>query len=223
EVESRGLWVAGAVGTFGRWLVLGGRLWRTTDPDTTPAFGIGAFNLVRSRTLDDAGGFAWLRMDIADDAALAQLIAGHGGRTQLASGLGLARVHWQHSVRAMTRGFEKYGSSGGFGSHPRALFAATLAALLELAPTLALLIDHGTSWVSLAALSVLGVALASGVLLVRSGGISARALVTLPVAAALVWFMLVRSSWLEWRRGGLVWRDTFYASADVRAGKRFRL
>ena len=229
EIESRGLWVAGAVGTFGRWLVLGGGLWRATDADSSHAFGIGAFNLVRADALERAGGFEWLRMDVADDAALAHLIAQRGGRTQLASGRGLARVHWQPSVRAMTRGFEKYGSSGSFGSHGRAVATATFAALSELAPAIALLLayafapGHGSSAVSIVVLLTYVAALGSGALLVRSGTVPARSLVTLPLAAALVWFMLVRASWLEHRRGGLVWRDTFYATADIRAGRRFSL
>jgi hypothetical protein len=223
EVESHGLWVAGAVGTFGRWLVLGGRLWRAADPHSAHAFGIGAFNLVRAASLEQAGGFDWLRMDIADDAALANLIASRGGRTQLASGLGLARVHWQESVRAMTRGFEKYGSSGSFGSHGRTISKVTAATLAELAPTIALALDHGSTVVTPIMLLTVVLALGSGALLVRSAGLPTRSLATLPLSAALIWFMLVRASWLEHRRGGLVWRDTFYATDVVRAGRRFSI
>ncbi len=41
--------------------------------------GIGAFNLVRKTALDRTPGFAWLRMEIADDVGLGKMIVDAGG------------------------------------------------------------------------------------------------------------------------------------------------
>jgi len=34
--------------------------------------------------------------------------------------------------------------------------------------------------------------------------------------------MFARSGWICWRQGGVRWRDTFYATEDLRAGMRFK-
>ena len=48
-----------------------------------------------------------------------------------------------------------------------------------------------------------------------------RSLVALPLGPMLVWWMQVRAAWLEHRRGGVVWRDTFYSTEQLREGKRY--
>lgn len=225
EVSSDSTLVAGVVATFSRWLTLGAQLWRATDPERPEAFGVGACNLVRASALERAGGFSWIRLDVADDAALAQMIAAGGGRTMIASGVGLVRVRWQSSVTGMTRGFEKYGGSGGVGSIPAALAGATVATVGELAPWGALAltaIEANEAAFGVAAATVLTSAVVS-LELARRSGAALRGVVALPVGAALVWWMQVRAAWLEHRRGGVVWRDTFYSTEALRAAKRYRL
>lgn len=224
-IHSDGILVAGVVATFTRWLIIGARLWRATDPDSADAFGVGACNLVRRSALERAGGFEWLRLDIADDAALAQLVATGGGRTMLASGVGLVAVRWQDSVRGMTRGFEKYGGSGGVGSIRAAIALATLAMVGEIAPWIALAIAPASSTWSAGVVAILTLIVAIGVGLTISSraGAPRRAALSGPLAPVLVWWMQVRAAWLEHRRGGVVWRDTFYATGDLQAAKRYRL
>ncbi len=225
SVRSDGVLVAGVVATFSRWLVVGARLWRAADPERTDAFGVGACNFVRRDALERAGGFEWLRLDVADDAALAQLIAAGGGRTMLASGVGLVSVRWQDSVRGMTRGFEKYGGSGGIGSIRAAVALASLALLGEVASWVALPLAALGSSPGSAMLAVATIVLAtlSGIAVSDRAGSPRGFWMSGPVAPALVWWMQVRAAWLEHRRGGIVWRDTFYATADLRAAKRYRL
>jgi hypothetical protein len=43
-----------------------------------------------------------------------------------------------------------------------------------------------------------------------------------PVAAIVSLALTVRSGWLGWRRGGVLWRGTLYPSALVRDGRRIR-
>jgi hypothetical protein len=225
SVRSRGVLIAGVVATFSRWLVVGARLWRAADADAPDAFGVGACNLVRRSTLEQAGGLGWLRMDIADDAALAQLVAGTGSRTMLASGVDLVHVEWQQSVRGMTRGFEKYGGTGGVGSVPAALVLASVALLGETSPWLggALgLVVHAPA-VVLVALATIACSSAVALYTSQRAGAPARGLIAGPLAPALVWWMQVRAALLELRRGGVVWRGTFYATEQLRAGKRYRL
>jgi len=52
-----------------------------------------------------------------------------------------------------------------------------------------------------------------------------------PVHAAFLWpigsviflGMWIRGGWLGWRRGGLIWRDTFYSKEMLKKGKRLSL
>jgi hypothetical protein len=223
SVRSEGVFVAAAVGTFARWLITGARLWRPADPARPEAFGVGACNLVRASVLDDAGGLAWLRMDVADDAALAQLVASTGGRTMLASGAGLVRVTWQQSVRGMVRGFEKYGGTGGAGSIRAAVLLASLATLGELAPWAAIALGavSGASVPLLVGLVTIALAAIVGLSLATRLGGPRRGAIVGPAGPVLVWWMQVRAAWLEHRRGGVVWRDTFYSTEQLRAGKRY--
>lgn len=225
SVRSYGVLVAGVVGTFSRWLVVGTRLWHAADPERREAFGVGACNLVRASALDAAGGFEWLRMDVADDAALAQLIASRGGRTMLASGVDLVAVRWQNSVRGMARGFEKYGGTGGVGSVPAAVTLASLALLGELAPWLAIAaaLAAGASAPAAVAIGILFAATAVAMVATERSGAPLRGLLAGPVAPLLVWWMQLRAAWLEHRRGGVVWRGTFYSTEQLRDGKRYHL
>ncbi|MCW2960167.1 MAG: hypothetical protein JWM25_1756 [Thermoleophilia bacterium] len=226
SVHSRSVLVAGVVATFSRWLVVGAGLWRAADPDRPDAFGVGACNLVRRDALESAGGFYWLRMDVADDAALANLVASRGGRTMLASGMDLVHVEWQQSVGGMTQGFEKYGGTGGVGSVPGAIALASLALLGEVAPWFAAAVVLASGQALAPLLLALGTIVLANVVAVvttRRSGAPLRGLLAGPMAPALVWWMQVRAALLEWRRGGVVWRGTFYASEQLRAGKRYRL
>jgi hypothetical protein len=225
SVRSDGVLIAAMVATFSRWLIVGAKLWRAADPERVDSFGVGACNLVRASVVQEAGGLGWLRMDVADDAALAQLVASRGGRTMLASGVGLVTVRWQESVRGMTRGFEKYGGTGGAGSIPAAIVLSTTATLGEVAPWAALVIaaSAGSSAVVLGSLLViLASSLVSGVAATRAGS-PWRGVLAGPIGPMLVWWMQLRAAALEHRRGGVVWRDTFYSTAELRAGKRYRL
>jgi hypothetical protein len=225
RVESDGVLVAGVVATFSRWLILGARLWLAAQVERPEAFGVGACNLVRADALARAGGLEWLRLDVADDAALGQLIAASGARTQLASGVGLVDVRWQDSVRGMARGFEKYGGTGGAGSIRAAVTLVLLATLGEVAPWLAVAVGalaRDRTSIAIGAATIIASILLGLVLATRAGA-PRRAWLAGPLAPLLVCWMQLRAAWLEHRRGGVVWRDTFYASAELRAAKRYQL
>lgn len=224
-VRSDGWLVAGVVATFARWLLVGTRLWRAADPDRPDAFGVGACNLVRASAVDAMGGLGAIRMDIADDAALAHQVAADGGRTMLASGVDLVEVRWQQSVSSMVVGFEKYGGSGGVGSIPLAIALATLALIGELAPWLAVgcAIRFGGGSAAAIALATIVAATVLGVAAARRSGAPAKGAATGPLGPMLVWWMQVRAAVLERVRGGVVWRGTFYPTEQVRAGKRYQL
>jgi len=67
---SAGLLVDMVVAAFLRPFVAMMRPWAVPRPDSRAFLGVGAFNLVRRSALARTPGFAWLRMEVADDAGL---------------------------------------------------------------------------------------------------------------------------------------------------------
>lgn len=56
------------------------RAWEVEDPRTHTAAGCGAFNLVRRSAYERTPGFEWMKMEVADDLGLGQMLKAYGGR-----------------------------------------------------------------------------------------------------------------------------------------------
>lgn len=202
------------------------RSWAIADP-ASPAFvGIGAFNLVRRRALERTAGFEWLRLEVGDDMGLGLLLKRSGARCCLVSGAGLVGLYWYRNLGEMARGLEKAYASVGRCSLVRMVAAGFVIAALEWAP-LVMLAAPGVPGLA-PGLRLAGVAMlvAMGIVAVvqrRSLG-QPRILPLLlsPVAALVSLVLTVRSGWLGWRRGGVLWRGTLYASQGLREGRRIR-
>jgi hypothetical protein len=216
-------WLRVAAGTFGAHLLAGLRLKKLRDPKSPHSVGVGAFNLVRRSLLAQTPGFSWLRMEVADDLGLAQMIKDAGGRTLVVSGHGQIGLSWYHHVPGMIRGLEKntYGAVASYRP-ARALLAALAMALFALAPLMAF-------WPGLPA--VMPVAGAAALLAPplctllgqRRFGLEWAPSFFTPVGLLILSWALVRSGVHCGRRGGITWRGTFYPVADLRQGQRVRI
>jgi len=90
---SSGLVLDAATAALTRMLMMAGRPWSVPDPESRAAFGVGAFNLVRSSSFARTGGFEYLRLEVADDVAIAAMMKQHGGRSEvLRGGVGISAV-----------------------------------------------------------------------------------------------------------------------------------
>lgn len=211
-----------ALATFTRILVAGGRLWLVGDPRSRAAVGGGVFNLVERRAFERTRGFEWLRLEIADDVALGQMLKRSGARSAVFDGTRSVHLHFYRSLGEMMRGLEKnaYAVFGGLRPTRLALML-TLMLTLELLPVVALALPSTAARISG------GVMLATiafcQALVARAGkrGIGS-ALVPAVGPLLLCWFGL-RSGVLAHLRGGIVWRGTHYSLAELRAGRRFEV
>ncbi|GMV11963.1 MAG: glycosyltransferase [Sorangiineae bacterium PRO1] len=207
---------------FMRMLVVGGRLYKISDPKSRVAVGGGVFNLAKLSAFDRSPGFEWLRMEIADDVALGQMMKRSGARSAIFDGAHGVWLHFYRSVGEMMRGLEKNGYAVFGGLRPlRLVLTVVLILWLEVGPLLFLL------WPSLplrvGALFVLAGTTATQVLVARAGKRRiVSALFPWLGAIALVVFSL-RSAILTHWRGGVVWRGTLYPLAELRAGRRLEL
>lgn len=210
-----------AVSTTMRMIGTAARLHRVADPSSSASMGAGVFNLVRRDMLARTRGFEWLKLEIADDAALGQMVKRAGGRCGVAHALGHVSVELYPSLGAMARGCEK----AGFGvmgqlSNTRLVLSCLLFLLIETAPLLALA-PGWPAW--LRGLGMVGMGAALATCALASHVLRRPLLPTLafPVGTLLFVTLLLRSGWLGWRRGGIVWRGTLYPTKLLRTGIRY--
>lgn len=218
----QGLVVDACIDSFCRALVVGGRLWSVPDPRSRVAVGGGLFNLVRRSAFDRTEGFAWLRLEIADDVVLGQMLKRNGARPEVTLARDLVSLEFYDSVSEMAWGLEK----SGFAilcnfSFALAPFALCAYLLLELGWAVGL--ASGVPAAQALGAYALATAVLATVILQRWSGRSLRTVPLMHVASLLFAWMVARSAWLVWRRGGVAWRGTLYPTDALRAGRRLVL
>lgn len=195
------------------------------DPGSKTAMGSGGYTLVRRSSYDATPGFSHLRLETADDVALGVMVKQAGGRCDFLNGRHAASVCLYASPREFFEGVEKNGSS--LAGTPFSLLALVFAGLgcLEFSPLIAVGVGLGTgapwlAWTGVATTALATVATVAA--LHRNTGMVLPGILW-PVGWPLMAFGLLRSAWLFHRRGGAVWRGTFYPKADVLEAQRFKV
>ena len=191
------------------------RPWDAPNPRSDAHVGIGAFNLVRREAYERAGGHARLRLELLDDMGLGLIVKQSGGVSMLAGHDGMVRARWQEGLGALVRGVEKNAFAGLRYDVVATVAAVALQVTVSLLPLAGLFAaDPVTRAAAILAWS--------GVFLVYAT--TARAVetrtwhaVTMPLGALLFGYAILVSMALALRRGGIVWRGTFYPLAALRA------
>jgi hypothetical protein len=195
------------------------------DPASKVAVGSGGFTLVRRSAFDRTPGFEHLRLETADDMALGAMAKAAGARCDYVNGRGAASVSIYDDVPAFFRGVEKNGSSLAHAPFPLLALVFALLGCVEYSPLVALAVGVGAhiAWLAwLGGITALIATAATVAPLHRNTGLILPAL-GWPVGWALMAAGVLRSAWLAHRRGGVVWRGTFYPLADVLDSQRFRI
>ncbi len=208
--------------TFVRLMCLLGRLWAAGDPRSTAAAGVGAFNLVRRAAFERTPGFPWLKFEIVDDIGLGQMLKAAGARSAVVNGRRLVGLHWYRSLGALARGMERtaFAGLGKTGVAPM-LLLSLLISVLDVAPFVGLIP------LCVPYLMAAGAAGTATALLAQATTwcwINGRLLPALfvPLGAVLAVGVTLRSACCAVRRGGLVWRGTFYPADRLRQGTRLK-
>lgn len=181
--------------------------------------------LMRRSAYDASPGFEYLRMETADDMALGMIVKQSGGRCEFMNGRDAAWLPSYGSVPEFLRGIEKNGSSLAGTPFPLVVAGMAIAGLVEYSPLVALAVGLATQTGWLAALGAITTLVATATA-VRALWVNTHTFVP-----ALLWPIgwlgvatgVTRSAWLVHRRGGVVWRDTFYSSEEIMAGQRYKL
>lgn len=211
----------GAWAVFLRGLIVMADPARVRDPSSKVAMGSGGFNLVRRTAYEATDGFEHLRMETADDVALAASVKQSGGCLDVVDGSSYARVHLYGSIPELLRGIEKNGSTTAGVPFPLLVFGLLLLTAALYTPFAAMMI--GIGWGSiLGGVTLTAYTATEMYALWRNTGRWAPGLIW-PLAFPIMAFAIIRATWLAHRNNGVRWRDTFYTLEELETGRRFTL
>ncbi len=212
--------VDAALASFTRTGLVLGRVWLVSDPRSKVGGSVGAFGLVRREALERSPGIEHLRLEVADDLALGQMLKSSGSRSALANGRELVRIHWYRSLAELTRGTEKGAAVFDHRLLPAVRWTGALAAL-ELGPFLAAAFAPYpvARWPGLVGAALL---LGSTLWMCRFAGQRTLPALLSPLGVVVNGVLLLRAAVVGKIRGGLQWRSTLYDPEELRPGRRVR-
>ena len=182
--------------------------------------GVGAFNMVRATAYRAVGGHAALAMEVLDDIELGRLMGEGELRQDFLLAHGMVKVEMYHSAPEMFRGIQKNVFTFLDYSVWKLLAATLITMAFSVWPWAGVLFTDGAAW-------WLNVASAATVLalyvhLAPRFGYSRWCAAYLPLTGVLTIFLFWQVAIRTWLRGGIEWRDTFYALEELRAFRRLR-
>jgi hypothetical protein len=216
DVEMVGFWETVLVTFFGLAFHIANDPHRASDPNSRFYVGVGAFQLLKRSAYEASGTHRRLAMEVVDDMKLAKIVKQAGFR----SGAGVARdfvvVRWHAGVGNLIRGVTKNFFAGV--GYNLGFVAVSVAGLLltNVLPFAGLFFGHGWIRVFSAIAVVSALALHAGVDLVMR--VSPLYALTNPLGALLFTYMLLRSTVVTLKQGGIIWRDTFYPLDQLKRG-----
>lgn len=193
------------------------RPWRARNPKSRFYVGVGAFNMVKRKSYEAAGGHKMIAMRVDDDVMLGKVIKLHGFRQDILFGPGFVSVEWYRNVGEAVAGLKK----NMFAGLQYNLFYATgsimLLILLDVWPFIALAATTGTTrLLNVGTVIIIMMIIIGGG--VKTGPKWWHAL-GFPLATLLFCYMVMLSTATTLVNGGIDWRGTFYPLKDLKASK----
>jgi glycosyltransferase involved in cell wall biosynthesis len=199
---------------FAQSFIMATRAWAVSKPSKYSYIGIGAFNLVRRVAYEKIGGHESLAMEVADDLMLGKRIKQSKLRQDILIAAEHLQLSWLDGVRGFVRGLEKNAfASIGF-SVARLIYATALMFVFYAVPYIGLALFRDAR--------ISGYAVTVAAMHATFGWCGSRygkgwgLLPAFPVAASIFFWTVWRSALVTLRRGGVLWRDTFYSLKSLR-------
>jgi hypothetical protein len=216
ELEMRGFWEKTALTFFGLSFNMAMNPRAVGNSASSAYMGIGAFQLVRRGAYEKSGTHKRLAMEVLDDMKLGKIVKQAGFH----SGVGVAQdyiaVRWHAGFGNVVRGVTKNFFAVAQFKLRMVVLQLTLLFFVNFLPFLGLLFLHGWTWrlALISALMAVGYHAASAVVMKVSPFYG----LTHPLGAIVFAYMLVRSTVVTLRQGGVLWRETFYPLEELRRG-----
>ncbi len=187
------------------------------NPHSRAYVGVGAFQMVKRTAYEACGTHRRLAMEVIDDVMLGKIIKMGGFRSGVAVAQDFVSVRWHAGIGNLIRGVEKNFFANAQFSGPRVAVQSFGVLALNVLPFFGIFIGHG--WVrAFASIAVLiALSFHIGVDIVMR--VSPLYCLTLPLGALIFNYMLLRSTFITLRQGGITWRGTFYSLDELRRRK----
>jgi hypothetical protein len=190
--------------------------WRVANPRSKRFLGVGAFQMVRRAAYQAIGTHRRLAMEVVDDMKLGMLIKQAGLRSAVALADERMSLRWQEGLGNVVRGLTKNAfAAGGYRLRTMLVYILGLLAF-SILPFAAAGFASGTA--RALALAACAAAVASQMLTAHGNRISLLYGFTHPLGAAIMVYILARSTAVTLWRGGVTWRGTFYPLDELRKG-----
>jgi glycosyltransferase involved in cell wall biosynthesis len=216
DVERSGFWDTVLLSFFGMGFQLATDPYQVSNPNSRSYVGVGAFQILKRAAYEKLGTHRRLAMEVVDDMKLGKLVKLSGFRSAVGVAQGAVSVEWHVGLGNLVRGVEKnFFAGAGFSAAHAALQILALL-LMNVAPYFGLLFGHGPIRILAAIAVLIATCFHIGVDVVMRN--SPLYSLTLPLGASIFAYMLLRSTVITLKQGGIVWRDTFYSLEDLRRG-----
>jgi len=216
NVEMHGFWEKTVLSFFALGFYIGTNPAAVSDPNSRAYLGVGAFQLMKRHAYQTSGTHRRLAMEVVDDLKLGKIVKRSGFR----SGVGLAgdyvSVRWHAGLQNIVRGVTKnFFAVAGYRVE---IVAFQLAGIFctNVLPFVVLPFVHG--WTRILAAASVMIALAAHAGTARVMKASGWYATTQPLGAIIFGYMLLRSTVMTLKQGGVIWRDTFYPLKELRKG-----
>jgi glycosyltransferase involved in cell wall biosynthesis len=216
QVEMVGFWEKALITFFGLGFHLANNPARSIDPDSHCYVGVGAFQLVKRQAYEAAGTHRRLAMEVIDDMKLGKIVKKAGFRSGAAIAQDAVVVRWYTGFGSLVHGVTKNFFAGAEYDLKRVALFIAGSLFVSVLPFVALLLASG--WIrGFSAIAVtMALAVHAGVALVMR--VSPVYALTHPLGAILCSYMMLRSTAVTLRDGGVTWRGTFYPLQQLKRG-----
>jgi|SRR5271154_1295525 len=216
DIEMVGFWEKVLITFFGLWFHMATDPHGVSNPRSAAYVGVGAFQMLKRSAYEAAGTHQRLAMEVVDDMKLGKIVKMAGFRSGVAVARDFLAVRWHAGAGNLIRGVTKNFFAGASFSLWMVGLSIAGTLLLNVAPFAALPFAHG--WALALALVSVAIMLAfhAGVDVVMR--VSPLYALTLPLGALILAYMLLRSTLVTLRQGGIIWRDTFYPLDELKRG-----
>ena len=201
---------------FGFAFALGVRPWRVSVPGSSSYMGVGAFQMINRSVYEKLGTHQRLAMEVVDDIQLGKLAKTSGARSGVGAAGKSVSLRWHAGVGNIVRGTTKNFFAVARFQLWRVCVQILGLLLLSVVPFVALPFVRG--W------ALVFAAIAAGLAVILQAGVSIKFEVpptyalSHPLGALILIWMLVRSTYVTLRHGGITWRGTFYPLDELRRG-----
>ena len=216
DVDQRGFWDAVLISFFGMGFQLAVDPYNVSNPNSRSYVGIGAFQMLSRDVYERSGTHRRLAMEVVDDMKLGKIVKMAGFRSGVAVARKFVSVEWHLGLGNFVRGVEKNFFAGAQFRVSVAASQVLALVLMNVFPFAGLLLGHGwiRGFAAVAVLIALSFHLAVDVVM----GFSTLYCLTVPIGATVFAYMVLRSTVITLRQGGIVWRNTFYPLDELRRG-----